>query len=220
MPGLADVLTCRALDVAPRLLGSTLSHSDDQGKVTVRITEVEAYMGEADPASHAFKGPTPRNEVMFGKAGRLYVYLSYGAHWCCNVVTGTEGHPSAVLLRAGTVIEGVDLARRRRGAQVVDRALARGPGCLGQALGLSREHDGVDLLESHHLRLRAGEPIERERIASGPRVGVTLAHDFPWRFWVAGDATVSSYKPSPRAGLSRRSFYDESERAARREHEK
>lgn len=201
MPGLADVLVRPALDVAPRLLGSTLSHTNDQGKVTVRITEVEAYMGEADAASHAFNGPTSRNAIMFGAAGYLYVYLSYGAHWCCNVVTGADGHPSAVLLRAGAVVDGLDLARRRRGERVRDRALARGPGCLGQALGLNREHDGVDLLGSDHLSLRAGEPIERERIASGPRVGVSLAHDVPWRFWVAGDATVSSYKRSPRAGL-------------------
>ena len=199
MPGLAEALGRPAVEVAPDLLGWRLSHTTEDGTVTVELTEVEAYMGAADPASHAYRGPTPRNEVMFGDAGRLYVYRSYGMHWCCNVVTGHNGTASAVLLRAGRVVEGRDLARARRGERVTDRSLARGPGCLGQALGLSRDHNGVDLLTSGTLRLRLGESVPRDRVASGHRVGVRLAHDVPWRFWVLDEPTVSAYKRSPRA---------------------
>lgn len=194
-----ELLARPALEVAPDLLGWTLTHASDEGTVTVEITEVEAYAGEGDPASHAYRGRTPRNEVMFGQAGRLYVYLSYGIHWCANVVTGTPGHASAVLLRAGKVVEGEDLARRRRGQRTEERALARGPGCLCQALGLDRAHNGLDLLTSGTVRLRPGEPVDPARTASGHRVGVSAAHDVPWRFWVAGDPTVSAYKRSPRA---------------------
>jgi DNA-3-methyladenine glycosylase len=199
VPGWREQLARPASEVAPELLGWRLSHTTDAGTVTVELTEVEAYLGEDDPASHAYRGPTPRNLVMFGKAGHLYTYLSYGMHWCCNVVTGVDGHASAVLLRAGRVVEGADLARQRRGERTRDRSLARGPGCLGQALGLNREHNGVDLLESGTLRLRPGDPVDPARVASGHRVGVRLAHDVPWRFWVTGDPTVSAYKRSPRA---------------------
>ena len=185
--------------MAPQLLGWSLSHTDAQGTVTVVLTEVEAYMGRDDPASHAYRGPTGRNSVMFGRPGHLYTYLSYGMHWCCNVVTGEDGHASAVLLRAGRVVEGGALARRRRGERVNDRSLARGPGCLGQALGLHREHNGTDLVANDSLSLRPGEPVDPGRIVSGHRVGVSLAHDVPWRFWVEGDPTVSAYKRSPRA---------------------
>jgi len=198
---LVEVLARAAVEVAPDLLGWRLSHTTDEGTVTVELTEVEAYMGEADPASHAYRGPTPRNEVMFGHPGHLYVYRSYGMHWCCNVVTGHNGTASAVLLRAGRVVEGADLARERRGERVTDRSLARGPGCLGQALGLNRDHNGVDLLSSDTLRLRTGQPVPPTRIACGHRVGVRLAHDVPWRFWVRDDPTVSAYKRSPRAVL-------------------
>ena len=199
MPGWADLLRRPAREVAPDLLGWTLSHTTDEGTVSVVLTEVEAYMGVDDPASHASRGPTPRNLVMFGQAGHLYTYLSYGMHWCCNVVTGEDGHASAVLLRAGRVVEGADLARQRRGERTTDRSLARGPGCLGQALGLHREHNGADLVAGGTLRLRPGDRVDPSRIASGHRVGVSVAHDVPWRFWIEGDPTVSAYKRSPRA---------------------
>ncbi len=197
---LRDLLSRPADEVAPDLLGWTLSHTTDEGTVTLVLTEVEAYLGDDDPASHAYRGPTPRNLVMFGKAGHLYAYLSYGMHWCCNVVTGVDGHASAVLLRAGRVVEGADLARRRRGERTRDRSLARGPGCLGQALGLNRAHNGRDLLLDRSLRLRPGERPAPGRVATGPRVGVSLAHQRPLRFWVDGEPSVSSYKRSPRAG--------------------
>lgn len=190
-----------AAEVAPQLLGWTLTHESDEGVVQVMLTEVEAYMGADDPASHAYRGMTDRNQVMFGPAGHLYVYLSHGIHWCCNVVTGPEGEASAVLLRAGRVVEGSELARARRGPNVKDDALARGPGCLGQALGLSREHNGADLLADGALRLRSGTPPHEALVASGNRVGVRLAHDVAWRFWLAGDRSVSAYRRSPRTSL-------------------
>lgn len=196
--GLRAWLARPASDVAPELLGWRLSHTTDQGTVTVELTEVEAYLGEDDPASHAFRGRTPRNVVMFGHAGHLYTYLSYGMHWCCNVVTGVDGHASAVLLRAGRVVEGTDLARSRRGERVRDTGLARGPGCVGQALGLGRDHNGADLLDGGELRLAPPVRPPVHEVRRGHRVGVTLAHDVPWRFWVADDPTVSAYKRSPR----------------------
>ncbi len=201
-PGTGDVragLGRPSYEVAPGLLGWRLTHTTAAGTVTVELTEVEAYAGQADPASHAYRGPTPRNEVMFGAAGHLYVYLSYGMHWCCNVVTGRNGEASAVLLRAGRVVAGADLARERRGERVRDRSLARGPGCLAQALGLGREHNYVDLLGHPDLSLRPGSLQDQPRIEAGERVGVSLAHDVPWRFWVAGEPSVSAYKRSPRA---------------------
>jgi DNA-3-methyladenine glycosylase len=189
VPGWPEPLTGPVAEVAPRLLGATLSHAG----VTVRLTEVEAYDGGNDPASHAYRGRTARNEVMFGPAGHLYVYFSYGMHWCANVVCGEEDRASAVLLRAGHVVEGVDLARSRRGERVPDRSLARGPACLTQALGIGREQDGLDLRD--HLAL-VEPPTEFE---TGPRVGVSLAHDVPWRFWLPGEPSVSAYRRSPRA---------------------
>lgn len=197
--GIRAWLARPASEVAPELLGWRLSHTTPEGTVTVVLTEVEAYLGEDDPASHAYRGPTPRNRVMFGHGGHLYTYLSYGMHWCCNVVTGVDGHASAVLLRAGRVVEGTELARSRRGERVRDVALARGPGCLGQALGLGRDHNGADLLAGGHLVLHPPAGPAPAEVRSGHRVGVRLAHDVPWRFWVADEPTVSAYKRSPRA---------------------
>ena len=191
----ADLLSGPAEQVAPLLLGAVLRH----GEVAVELTEVEAYAGPRDPASHAFRGPTPRNEVMFGPPGHLYLYFSYGMHWAANVVCGPGGTAGGCLLRSGRVVEGAELARgRRRGAP--DRDLARGPGRLTQALGLGPEHRGLDLFAGGPVRLEPGPraPGETE-VATGPRVGVSQAADVPWRFWVAGSRYVSAYKRSPRA---------------------
>lgn len=195
--GLLDDLSAPAPEVATRLLGATFTHHSSEGAVVVRVTEVEAY-GADDPASHAFRGVTARNRVMFGPAGRLYSYLSHGIHWCHNVVTGPEGEASAVLLRAGEVVEGLELARERRGERVPDHRLARGPGCLGQALGLRGAHDGERL--DGAVRLVLGDGVPAAQVRSGPRVGVRLAHERPWRYWVADDPTVSAYRRHPRAG--------------------
>ena len=186
--------------VAPRLLGWRLSHATAEGTVAVLLTEVEAYAGAADPASHAYRGPTGRNAVMFGPAGHLYCYFSYGMHWCANVVCGDDGAAMAVLLRAGRVVTGAELARRRRGPGVRDPELARGPARLTRALGIDGRHNGVDLLSGGALTLSpsSSQPAYR----CGPRVGIRLAADRPWRFWVCDDETVSSYRRSPRAAVA------------------
>ena len=178
------------LDVAPDLLGVVVSHSG----VSVRLTEVEAYDGEDDPGSHAFRGPTSRNATMFGPPGHLYVYFTYGMHWCANVVCGPEGRASAVLLRGGEVVAGAARAQQRRGPAVRARDLARGPARLTQALGLDRRHDGADLFgEAFDLRRPAVPPGPASR---GPRVGLRHAADRPWRFWIGGDRFVSDYRPA------------------------
>ncbi len=188
-----------AEEVAPKLLGAMLTHETPEGTVSVNITETEAYSGTADPASHAYRGRTPRNAVMFGPAGHLYVYRSHGLHWCANIVTGADGIASAVLIRAGRVIEGEDLARTRRGAKIESPRLARGPGNFCQALGITAEHNGTDLLAGASVTLSEGEPVPAALIRVGPRVGVSRAHDWQHRFCLAGDPTVSAYRLSPRA---------------------
>ncbi|MEU8653015.1 DNA-3-methyladenine glycosylase [Streptomyces sp. NPDC048737] len=188
-----------AEEVAPKLLGAVLTHETPEGTVSITITETEAYSGSADPASHAYRGMTPRNAVMFGRAGHLYVYRSHGLHWCSNVVTGADGIATAVLIRAGRVIEGEDLARERRGGKVEGPRLARGPGNFCQALGITAEHNGTDLLTGASVSLSEGEPVPAALIRVGPRVGVSKAHDWQHRFYLAGDPTVSAYRLSPRA---------------------
>lgn len=202
MTGLGESFYERpVLEVARDLLGATVRH----GPVAVRLTEVEAYAGPADPGSHAFRGPTPRTEVMFGPPGRLYVYFSYGMHHCMNLVCGPDGTASAVLLRAGEVVDGLDAARKRRTRPgrpaPSDRDLARGPARLTQALGLDRAHDGLDTTVAGAAVTITGreEPLEVGRILTGPRVGVSGpggGDEFPWRFWVTGDPTVSVYRPA------------------------
>lgn len=188
-----------AEEVAPKLLGAILTHETPEGTVSISITETEAYSGTADQASHAYRGRTPRNAVMFGPAGHLYVYRSHGLHWCANIVTGTAGIASAVLIRAGRILEGEDLARTRRGAKVESPRLARGPGNFCQALGITAEHNGTDLLAGAPVTLTGGDPVPAALIRVGPRVGVSKAHNWQHRFYLAGDPTVSAYRLSPRA---------------------
>ena len=216
-----DFLARHAAEVAPELLGCVLEHETAAGLVAVELTEVEAYGGQADPASHAYRGMTRRNAVMFGPPGHAYVYFTYGMHFCVNIVCLGEGSVSAVLLRAGAVIEGENLARARRSkrgpggarnqetspqartqqphqAPLAWRDLARGPARLCQALDIDRSLDGADVcVASSPLRLRPGsaDPAGNARkIVAGPRVGVALAAEVPWRFWFAGDPTVSVYR--------------------------
>ena len=186
------------LDVAPALLGSTISHAG----VTVRLTEVEAYAGTADPGSHAFRGPTPRTEVMFGPAGHLYVYFTYGMHWCANVVCGPSGAASALLLRAGEVVAGEAVAEARRSG-IVRRDWARGPARLATTLALRGEQSGLDACApGGPVELHAPtHPTPVQSIRTGPRVGVSGAGGdaaaYPWRFWLDGEPTVSVYRPAP-----------------------
>ena len=190
MPGLREVLAGAVLEVAPRLLGAVLTHGD----VAVRLTEVEAYDGPDDPGSHAYRGQTPRNAVMFGEPGHLYVYFTYGMHHCCNVVCGPPGTPSAVLLRAGEVVRGAETAQLRRN-RAPTRDLARGPARLCQALDIGLAENGADLTAGP-LTLELGEPVST--VSTGPRVGLRGAPDRPWRFWETGAPTVSSYRPAKR----------------------
>lgn len=194
MTGSADfsVLERPVLEAAPLLLGAVLRHDG----VAVRITEVEAYGGADDPGSHAARGLTPRSRVMFGRAGYLYVFLSYGANYCANVVTGPEGSASAVLLRAGEVVEGLDIAQQRRGTGV-EKELTRGPGKLCSALNIRLKENRADL-RSGPVRLELGSPIDTSLISTGPRVGLTNGAELPWRFWITGNPTVSAYRPAKR----------------------
>ncbi len=216
MPIPRDFFARHAVEVAPDLLGCVLEHQTADGLVAVELTEVEAYEGQSDPASHAYRGKTRRNAVMFGPPGHAYVYFTYGMHFCVNLVClGEGGSASAVLLRAGAVIAGEDLARSRRtrgAASVASRDLARGPARLCQALGIDRSLDGTDVCASGSpLRVRTGArtsarsatvlargddpPGTPRRIVTGPRVGVSRAAEVPWRFWYEGEPTVSAYRP-------------------------
>jgi DNA-3-methyladenine glycosylase len=183
-----------ALEVAPDLLGAVLAGSTADGTVAVRLTEVEAYEGADDPGSHGYRGRTPRTAVMFGPPGHLYVYFTYGMHWCANVVCGPAGEASAVLLRAGEVIQGAPLARVRRPAARSDRDLARGPARLATALGTGREHNGADLCEQGSALVLLPGDGAAGPVLSGPRVGLARAADRPWRFWLTGEPTVSPYR--------------------------
>jgi DNA-3-methyladenine glycosylase len=202
-----------ATDVGPDLLGCVLWHDSPAGLVAARLVEVEAYRGSIDPASHSFRGQTARNSVMFGPPGHAYVYFTYGMHYCVNLVCQPPGLAEAVLIRAGAVVGGADLARRRRyglpdadGATGKDsrqreRDLARGPGRLCQALGIDRSEDGTDACApGGPLGISPGHVFDQPEVTGsaairvGPRVGITRAADRPWRFWLADDGHVSAYK--------------------------
>ncbi|MEX0159427.1 MULTISPECIES: DNA-3-methyladenine glycosylase [unclassified Microbacterium] len=200
------------VEVAPLLLGAELRTVVAGSEVRLRLTEVEAYHGqgtgpEADPGSHARMGRTARNATMWGEPGHLYVYLSHGIHSCVNVVSGLEGQAGGILLRAGEVVHGADAAAVRRRATTpltatALRDLAKGPGRFGQAVGLRHPiHDGIDAITGEEFEGARAELWLRDEpitdVATGPRVGVagvagTAA--FPWRFWIAGDPTVSTFR--------------------------
>ena len=184
-----------ATTVAPELLGRVLVRRlADGARLAVRLVEVEAYEPD-DPASHAFRGPSPRNLVMFGPPGRLYVYFTYGMHYCANVVTSAEGQGSAVLLRAAEPLEGLDEMARHRGLDDVLR-LCSGPGRLTQALAMERSLDGADLVRGTEVFLTAGEPLEPSRVMRTTRVGVRVGTDRRWRFLERGSPFVSPGRPS------------------------
>jgi DNA-3-methyladenine glycosylase len=191
--GWGDLWQRDVVDVACGLLGAELTAAG----TTVRLTEVEAYRGvDVDPASHAYRGPTPRNGVMFGPPGYAYVYFVFGMHWCLNVVCGAPGSAAAVLVRAGEVVSGVELARERRGGGLADHQLARGPARLATALGIDGGVSGTCLLDGSGpvLLTPSRTPADPARVMAGPRVGVAAGADLPWRFWLAGDRTVSAYR--------------------------
>lgn len=198
--GFRTLLRESSPDAAARaLLGGILSH----GGVTVRVVEVEAYGGPPDSffpdaAAHTWPGLTPRNEVMFGDAGHLYVYLSHGIHHCVNITCRPAGEGGGVLLRAARIAGGREVVDSRRPGISAERA-ARGPGNLGRTLGIDLTMRGVDVLDSSSSVFFRPDPVPGHHIRSGPRVGVSREADRPWRFWVAGAREVSAYRRSPRA---------------------
>ncbi|TLM82268.1 DNA-3-methyladenine glycosylase [Pseudarthrobacter sp. NamE5] len=205
---LREFLSGDARELAPLLLGAVLTHESRDGAVSVRLTELEAYLGpedslHPDPGSHTYRGPTPRNAPMFGPAGHLYVYFTYGMHHCTNLVCGPEGVASALLLRAGEIVDGVELARRRRPTSNNPSDLARGPARLAKALGLTTADSGRDALAPPFGLVLPPGPSGS--VSSGPRVGVSGAggtDQYSWRFWITGDPTVSQYKAAkPRNGV-------------------
>ncbi|MFH9125790.1 DNA-3-methyladenine glycosylase [Streptomyces griseoaurantiacus] len=185
------------LEVAPDLLGRVVLRTTPDGPIALRLTEVEAYDGPNDPGSHAYRGPTARNGVMFGPPGHVYVYFTYGMWHCMNLVCGPEGRASGVLLRAGEIVEGAELARKRRASARNDRELAKGPARLATALDVDRSLDGVDACATgdQPLTVLEGAPVDPALVRSGPRTGVAGEGGVhPWRFWVADDPTVSPYR--------------------------
>lgn len=180
------------LVVAHDLLGKLLLRRTPEGVAGGVIVETEAYVAAIDPAAHGFRGQTPRNRSMFGGPGMAYVYRSYGIHFCLNAVTEGEGAAAAVLIRAIRPLVGVGLMRARRGERITDRDLARGPGRLCQALALTTADDGADLLGSALWIAEASVNVPAPRIATTPRVGISQAADWPWRFVVVGDPYVSA----------------------------
>jgi DNA-3-methyladenine glycosylase len=187
------------LDVAPDLLGRLLVRHTEHGPIELRLTEVEAYAGFADPGSHAYRGRTDRNAVMFGPPGHAYVYFTYGMWHCLNLVCGPEGTAGAVLLRAGEIITGAHLARKRRITSRRPTDLAQGPARLATALDVDRSLDGSDIFSSEPtaspFRLLTGISVDPATIRNGPRTGVGgEGATHPWRFWIEHDPTVSSYR--------------------------
>ncbi|MFC4243145.1 DNA-3-methyladenine glycosylase [Gryllotalpicola reticulitermitis] len=198
-----DFFARSAVEIAPLLLGARLTHETDAGTVVLRLTEVEAYLGNgSDPGSHAYRGRTRRNGVMFDEPGHVYVYFTYGMHVCANLVCSPPGTASAVLLRAAEVMEGLPLAQARRG-EAPPRDLARGPARLTVAAGIRLDENGSDALATPFgLELAARPPAG----LTGPRVGVSGAgggEAYPWRFWIAGDPAVSVYRAATTRGARR-----------------
>jgi DNA-3-methyladenine glycosylase len=184
--------------VARDLLGCVLEHWIGESVVGVRLTEVEAYLGQGeDPASHSHRGRTARNAVMFGPPGHAYIYFTYGMHWCTNVVCLPEGLAGAVLLRAGTVVSGLEIARSRRPAARKDAELARGPARLASAVGLTGTQNGLDVCgPGSDLRFVPGPAVAEASVRTGPRVGVSVGAVSAFRWWVDGEESVSLYRPA------------------------
>lgn len=193
-------LSRSAVDVAPHLLGGILTHNG----VSVRLTEVEAYAGEGvDPGSHSYRGRTRRNGSLYGPPGHLYAYFTYGMHTCANIVCAPEGTPSGLLVRAGEIVDGVELARARRLTSRTDDDLARGPARLTVALGIELSEDGSDLNAPPFDLILPSSPAE---YLTGPRTGISGPggeDEFPWRFWIPGERSVSPYKRSSKPSRSK-----------------
>lgn len=199
---ITELLQRPATVVAPYLLGALVRHETPEGPVVVRLTEVEAYLGprdseHPDPGAHTYRGKTNRNAVMFGPPGHLYVYFTYGMHFCANLVCRPEGLSSGCLMRAGEIVEGLDLARLRRPTAKHDYELARGPARLTKAMGFNLSHNGMAALGGDVTVTLPSTP--EHNVQTGPRVGLSGpggTENYPWRFWIEGDKTVSRFKPA------------------------
>ncbi|RBP63957.1 DNA-3-methyladenine glycosylase [Brevibacterium sanguinis] len=214
-PALVDFFDRPVLDVAPLVLGAVLSRSTDAGRVAIRITEVEAYDGRTDPASHAYRGRTARNASMFGPPAHLYCYFIYGIHHSLNLVCGPTGTPTGLLVRAGEVVEGVELARSRREAKprkhpLPDAGLARGPGCVASCFDADLSQDGAPLDGREWSLTPPAAPSADIRF--GPRIGVrgegADPQRFAWRFHLGGEPSVSARKAGNRLDLGENSSID------------
>ncbi|HZJ25428.1 MAG TPA: DNA-3-methyladenine glycosylase [Acidimicrobiia bacterium] len=197
-----------ARTVARELLGKLIVAGEPgEPRLVARIVEVEAYLGATDPASHAYRGQTRRNATMFGPPGRLYVYFTYGMHWCANAVCGSRGAPAAVLLRAAAPIEGVDVMRARRRPAGRDRDLLAGPARLAKAFGITGDADGVDL-SRRPLRLCDDGETPPRRAGVSTRIGLRAGRgdERRWRWYVQGDRNLS--RPERRVGPGRASSRD------------
>jgi DNA-3-methyladenine glycosylase len=184
-----------ATEVAPDLLGRVIVRALPDGtRLSARIVETEAYEQD-DPASHTFRGPTTRNAVMFGPPGHLYVYFTYGMHFCMNVVTRERGFGSAVLLRAAEPLRGLDEMARRRGMPDL-RRLCAGPARLCEALGVDRASNGADVVSGRELWITSGAPVPGDEVVAGPRIGIRHGLDRSWRFVVAGSPFASPTRPT------------------------
>ncbi len=199
---ITELLQKPATVVAPYLLGALVRHESPEGPVVVRLTEVEAYLGprdseHPDPGAHSYRGKTNRNAVMFGPPGHLYVYFTYGMHFCANLVCRPEGLSSGCLLRAGEIVEGLDVARLRRPTAKHDYELARGPARLTKAMGFNLSHNGIAALGGDVTVTLPSTP--EPNVRTGPRVGLSGpggTENYPWRFWLEGEKTVSQFRPA------------------------
>ena len=185
-----------ALTVARDLIGCVFVHRLPHATLAVRLVETEAYRGEQDPGSHGFRGMTPRTRTMFGPPGHLYVYFTYGMHWCVNIVCGPEGTCEAVLLRAGEPLDGIEVMRENRNGIMNDRLLTAGPARLAQAMGIAKQHDGASLLrggEFHCATDALSEELHSGEVAQTPRIGLAVGRgdEIPWRFVVPGHPHAS-----------------------------
>jgi DNA-3-methyladenine glycosylase len=187
--GTREILQLPSIEAAPRLLGCYITRETPQGRIKVKIVETEAYHQE-DPASHSFRGRTPRTAPMFEAGGRLYVYFTYGRHYCLNIVVGQKGVGEAVLIRAAEPLDGIEIIQKNRGVTDI-RNLTNGPGKLAQALGIRDTKLSGKILNKSSIVLTPGVPIEPEDIVTAPRVGIRHAIDLPWRFYIRNSPFVS-----------------------------
>ncbi len=190
---LREVLSRSSLEAAPRLLGCCLVRQTPEGIIKVRIVETEAYHQD-DPASHSFRGLTPRTAPMFQAGGRLYVYFTYGMHYALNIVTGSAGRGEAVLIRAAEPLDGVEIMQTNRGIRDIYK-LASGPGRLAQALGITDTSLSGKILNKSSIILEPGKVAPGEEIVVGQRIGITKAADQPWRFYIKDNRFVSKAQP-------------------------